>query len=191
MGLLDRLHRMASKAVENAERKAQHTRPDFQPGKRGNKTAIMLSAPGQAEENAGRPAAGQTGKNLDGMLAEAHKRDPKRFPSPKRDDYTIVNAHPKAEYASKTGRTEASRAEIHEKKNQRRLKRALRHKDTVVALGKRAEEGVKAAGYKGKVVRGSHPSNSNLNRKYKSDAETPSDRHKDRLKQQANDLADD
>ena len=64
----------------------------YQPGKKNNKTVIILSAPGQAEEKAKKPAAGQTGKTLNKILAEAHKKDPDKFPSKNKDDYRISHA---------------------------------------------------------------------------------------------------
>jgi len=97
-GIAEGMVESANKEVERKQKQLQRDErqreisADYQQGKPNIKTTIVLSAPGQAEEKAGRPAAGQTGKNINRVLEEAHKRDPKRFPSASKDDYQIVNA---------------------------------------------------------------------------------------------------
>lgn len=194
MSFFDKLFSFASAFSEAAERaqKQQERKmsksSSYQKGRSNNKTTIVLSAPGQAEEEAGRPAAGQTGKNINGMLKAANKKDPKTFPSANKDDYTITQASSKVEYKSKTGRTEASSREINDPTNLRKVKDNLKGAKTVVALGSKANEAVKKAGFRGEIISGSHPSNQNLNRNFQSNKETPSERHDDRLDQYTNEL---
>lgn len=165
------------------------TSPAFRKGDNHRvKTTIVLSAPGQAEEKAGRPAAGQTGKTLKKAINELHKKDPLKFPSNRLDDYTIVNAVEEVHYKGKTGRTEARDAEISNSDNLKRVRAALADAVNVVALGDKAQLAVAECGYQGNVYKGEHPSMQALNRKYKSHNETPQERNSDRVTQWAEDM---
>lgn len=54
--------------------------------------AFVLSAPGNEEVIAGRPAAGATGENLESALTYLNSYAPTLFSSPLRYDYRITNA---------------------------------------------------------------------------------------------------
>lgn len=205
MGFWDKVFEVAGEIFEKAKERAetQHRRleqeatrrkrsakatPAYQPGKKGNKTAIILSAPGSAEEKAGRPASGQTGKTLNKFLEQAHKKDPKRFPSTKKDDYTIVNASDEVHYKKKTGRTEAKDKDILDKANVGRVSKAIKTKDTVVALGGKAGKVAAKAAAGKEVLKGDHPSMQSMNRQYKSSKTTPKARAEERVKKYTEDV---
>lgn len=198
MGFWDIVKSVGSAVIEqaqaNAEREMERQRriaesPAYQHGKADTRTGIVLSAPGQAEEKAGRPAAGQTGKTLNKTLAALHKADPKRFPSKDKDDYRIVNAVPDVHYKGATGRTEGTSAEIRERKNQARMKKSLEGMDTVVALGNKAQEAVHGSGFDGTVLKGSHPSMQNINRNYQAEGATAAERSEKRIDAYAKEIA--
>ena len=73
---------------------------------------FVFSAPGQKEENAVRPVAGQTGKNLCRALRLLHQRCKSLFPSTCRYKYRITNAWSDVEFEKKTGRSEARNTEV-------------------------------------------------------------------------------
>ncbi len=163
--------------------------PAYRPGDNpAVRTTIVLSAPGNAEARAGRPAAGQTGKNLQLAIEELSRRNPQRFPSDKLDDYTLINAVPAIHSANTTGRTEGRDDEIKKPENIRRLQKVINGADCVVALGKKAETAVTAAGYNGPVFKSLHPSMQAINRQYKSKKKTPKARNRDRIQQWARDV---
>lgn len=156
--------------------------------KKDNKTTIVLSAPGQAEEKAGRPAAGQTGKTLQTAIKKMHQKDPSRFPSERLDDYTIVNAVEDVHYRSKTGRTEGKESEIINSKNMERINSLLNGSENIVALGDKAQLAVEKSNAKATVFKGNHPSMQALNKKYKSNKNNASERNEDRVTSWVNDL---
>ena len=152
------------------------------------KTTIVLSAPGQEEEKAGRPAAGQTGKTLQMAIEEMHSNDPESFPSNNLDDYSIVNAVEDVHYKAKTGRTEGTDSKILEQENLDRINSILQDSKNVVALGEKAQLAVKNSSFSGNTFEAEHPSMQALNKKYKSNGSTPSERHKDRVNQWTRDI---
>jgi len=154
------------------------------------KTTIILSAPGQEEEKAGRPAAGQTGKNLQSVIETMHAKDPIAFPSPNLDDYPITNAVETVRYMSKTGDTEGTDEEVCDTNNINRIKKELGDSQNILALGEKAQLAASQSGFDGKVLKANHPSMVALNRKYKSDKATPSERSKDRIKQWSETITD-
>lgn len=154
--------------------------PDYQRGRDDNPVVIVLSAPGQREELANKPAAGQTGRTLSLALAEFHRRRPELFPSPEKDDYRIANAATTVHYLAKTGRTEASDAELFSPRNLARLAADLAGKSTIIALGGRARAAVEAAGFTPRFS-GPHPSMQFINRNYKVEGATSGERAKLRL----------
>lgn len=145
-------------------------------------TVIVLSAPGRHEEDAETPASGQTGKTLNGLLEALNLRDPISFPSADKDDYRIVNATETVHFMERTGRTEATTAELEAPQNLERLRAALRDKSIVVALGDKAQSTLKAAGI-AVTFTGPHLSLQRINRFYKSQATTRPARVEDRLGQ--------
>lgn len=101
------------------------------------KVAVVFSCPGRHEEQAGRPAAAATGRNLDrllALLAPALKRGDLA-----RERVTITNAWPRVEYRAKTGRSEATDREVLAPNNLRRLQLELEEiSDLVIFCGRRA-----------------------------------------------------
>ena len=159
--------------------------PAFRRGDASIRTAFVLSAPGRAEYEAKRPAAGQTGKTLNTALEVFHRAEPGVFPSLRLDDYTLVNAWGEVEYKARRNRTEAKDAEILAAANICRLVRCLEGMDAVVALGDKAQLAVARACSAGTLFTGDHPSLQRLNRAYFSCAATPGERRKDRTLQWA------
>lgn len=158
------------------------TTPAFRLGDRKDiNTAIILSAPGKAEEDANRPAAGQTNKTLSIALIQFHAQDPIRYPSTILDDYTIINSVDKVYYKSKNGRTEAKVSEVKFPKNIQRVSNLLANIKTVLALGKNAQLIIVESKFKGTIFRANHPSLQALNSKYKSNELTPNGRNTDRI----------
>ncbi|MBF8766304.1 hypothetical protein IR009_13845 [Pseudomonas putida] len=163
--------------------------PAFRKGdKPGIKTTIILSAPGQREKAAKRPAAGQTGKTLQAAIGVWHRADPVRFPSDQLDDYTIMNSVSKVHYMELTRTTEGTEAEVREPQNLERIRRELSDSTTVVALGKKAQLAIRESGFSGTMYTASHPSLRSLNITYKSDKSTPSEKSQDRIGQWAADV---
>lgn len=168
---------------------SKKTTPAFRQGDDPSiKTVILLSAPGKFEAKAGRPAAGETGKTLQSVIEKLHAKDPKAFPSSRLDDYTIANADETIHYQAKTGRTEATKKEIIESNNMERINNILKDNSTVIAFGNNALHAVKNSNFNGKSLTAPHPSMQSLNRLYKSDKETPSERNMDRISQWFDDL---
>jgi hypothetical protein len=102
-----------------------------------NEIAFVFSCPGQAEEEALRPAAGRTGRNLDSLLvAIAPRLGLARLV---RDDITVANAWPEIEYKGKTKRSEATIKQVTGEQNIRRLAADIVHvRRLVVFCGDRA-----------------------------------------------------
>ena len=160
----------------------RETTPAFRQGNdKSIKTIIVLSAPGQKEEKLGRPAAGETGKTLQYAIEILHKENSKIFPSPKLDDYTIMNAIETVHYNLKTGRTEGTVKEIIDSKNMNRINTILQDYHTVVALGDKAQTAMKHSSFNGKTLMSNHPSKQSLNIQYKSSKATPEKRNIDRI----------
>ena len=162
--------------------------PAYQHGRDDTPIGIVLSAPGRAEEKAGRPAAGQTGRTLDATLAELNRLAGGTFPFTTRLDCRVVNASPDIHYPAKTGSSEASDADILRPDNLARLARALDGLQTVLALGRKAELAVRACGFSGRVLTAFHPSMQAINRKYQVTGETPGERSAARVALYARDI---
>jgi hypothetical protein len=92
----------------------------------------VLSCPGRYEEQAGHPAAGNTGKNLELLLERIGSR--LALPGLVRAHITITNAWPGIEYKGKTRRSEASDREVTQADNIRRLHDELRHVTTLIVF---------------------------------------------------------
>lgn len=152
------------------------------------KTTIVLSAPGQEEEKASRPAAGQTGTTLQMAIDILHLKDSSIFPSKNLDDYTIVNAVEKIHYKKKTGRTEGTNLEILEQENLERISNVLSNSENVLALGDKAQLAVESSNFSGNILKAKHPSMQALNKKYKSDKDSPPERYKERVKKWTNEI---
>ena len=169
--------------------KIENTSPAFRQGDDANiKTIIVLSAPGQEEEKAGRPAAGQTGTTLQEAIEFWHNALPNEFPSKNLDDYTIVNTVEDVHYKAKTGRTEGTDTEVCDTDNMKRINAIIADAQYVVALGYKAQLAVSGSIFKGKTYSGKHPSMNALNTQYSSQKQTPQERSTDRIKQWASDV---
>lgn len=150
--------------------------------------AFVLSAPGNEEVIAGRPAAGATGENLEGALIYLNSYAPTLFSSTFRYDYRITNAfsQPLAKNIA-NGRTEASRAEILGEENIERFLNEIVNCNHIIFCGEKA-------GYLSSILeRGmftvsstSHIGNKGLNGKFKLSTEwkkkTPVDRRQERIR---------
>lgn len=128
------------------------TTPHFQKGLE-NRIAFVFSCPGSHEAEKGYPAAGRTGKNLELLLEKMNEWT--ATDDWKREKITITNAWDKIEHIGKTGRTEASDAQIMQSDNLARMVRELAHVEhIIIASGKKAEKAVKAIehGLKANVI---------------------------------------
>lgn len=104
---------------------------------RKSEVAIVLSCPGSREEENIRPASGTTGKNLDLLLLKLGPLV--GIPNLARSDVTVTNAFTGVEYKARTGRSEASFAEVRENDNVNRLNAELADiSDLVIFCGARA-----------------------------------------------------
>jgi hypothetical protein len=108
----------------------------------GATTAFVFSCPGQKEELLGHPCAGATGRNLDAALPKLHTFAPKQFASSGRAAYVLTNSWAQIEYPAKTGRSEATVAEILAPDNLNRLERELAGITTILICGQKAKHAV-------------------------------------------------
>jgi hypothetical protein len=183
--------RHSSAGLAEAQIRNSHGRsPDYQPGRPGITTAIVLSAPGRREAQAGYPAAGQTGKNLEGVLRILHARDSETYPSTSLADYPIINASAAVHHKASSGRAEAKVSELLAPENIARMKSKLRGQRTVLALGRAARVSVEASGFRGRLIVGGHPSLEHINRRYKAKGLTSSERAAKRCEMYVKELQD-
>ena len=150
--------------------------------------AFVLSAPGNDEVVAGRPAAGATGENLEGALTHLNSCAPTLFSSTHRYEYRITNAfsRPLAKNIA-NGRTEASRTEILGEENIERFLNEIGNCTHIILCGEKA-------GYLSTVLEreifsvscASHIGNKGLNGKFKLSTEwkkkPPVDRRRERIR---------
>ena len=202
MALWDFVKSIASDLVEQAEKDVERKRrkverkarttPEYQPGKKGNKVAIVVSAPGRAEEKAGHPLAGQCRKPVERLLKKAHERDPKKFPSDDLNDLRVINITPEPHYKKKTGDTEGRDRDNLSPENLKRVGGKLRGMEMIIPLGNKPQKVVKKVIEKAKsnqeVLPGRHPSAQSLNRGCKSNKKTASERAEHRMDQFADDV---
>lgn len=100
--------------------------------------AFVLSCPGRHEEDAGHPAAGSTGRNLERLLKHLGPR--LGLSELSRTHTTITNAWDRIEYQQKTGRSEATDEEVTQAGNIDRLSDELRHVTMLIVFcGRKAE----------------------------------------------------
>ena len=135
----------------------------FNMGKTKNKVAFVFSCPGQDEEKAQKPTAGQTGKNLDALLVYLHKQNSTIFRYTDRYSYRITNSWDRVEFRSRTGRTEATQKEISTKENIKRVKKELDGMDIVIFFGKKAQRIKKLIDFSGVILAIRHLSFQSLN----------------------------
>ena len=108
----------------------------------GATTAFVFSCPGQKEELLGHPCAGATGRNLDAALPKLHAVAPQFFASTSRAAYVLTNSWSQIEYPAKTGRSEATAAEILSPDNLDRLEGELVGVTTILICGQKAKHAV-------------------------------------------------
>jgi uracil-DNA glycosylase len=111
----------------------------FWPGSVGNTIVFILSCPGEEEMKAGRPAAGKTGENMDGILSFLNVIDRNLFPSNDRYHYRITNASKEIIFAAEDSTlTEDARLNITIRTNIARVRREIGTCEVVILCGKRA-----------------------------------------------------
>jgi hypothetical protein len=123
---------------------------------------LMFSAAGNVEAHFDRPSAGRNNTSLGLLLQLVHAEARELFPSPRADDYPMLNAWPKIESKVLTRRTEASLAEVVSAVNLARVQEYVAGR-RIVAFGARARRACEAAGLEW-VATSRHLSFSGLNR---------------------------
>lgn len=109
------------------------SQPHFSKGSK-DAIAFVFSCPGRHEEAAGQPAAGKTGRNLEALLKLLAPL--LEIATLTRDQLTITNAWASVEFKGRTGRSEASSADVRLSQNIDRLASELRHvTDLIVFCG--------------------------------------------------------
>ncbi|MBU0615082.1 MAG: hypothetical protein KJ601_03235 [Nanoarchaeota archaeon] len=105
----------------------------YEPGAK-SEAAVVFSCPGRYEEMERRPLAATTGKNFDTLCSLMNDYG---FPvHMSRRDVTITNSWSRVEYDEKTGRSEATLAEILGKWNSARLAKELKEiTDYIICFG--------------------------------------------------------
>lgn len=102
---------------------------DYRRGDQHPNIAIVGACPGAVEEREGRPFIGDAGTHLTEMVRTINGISPTKFPSVRRDDYTLLNAHPQARYQIRgqpNVQTEPTPREVLEEENVRRLIQQIR-----------------------------------------------------------------
>lgn len=130
MGLFDFLKDVGETILHEAEKEATK-RQEFRERGTG-RNVVIASCPGQAEEAAGMPFAGQTKSTYEEFAGQMG-------PEWGRGSAHILEATERVEYRKKTGRTEATPAEVRQPENLARLASQIpADADNIVALGKNA-----------------------------------------------------
>ncbi|PZW45078.1 hypothetical protein C8P66_11295 [Humitalea rosea] len=160
----------------------------FAPGADRCGTVILLSAAGNRERSANRPAAGQTGKNIAVALRELRIALPQVFPETDLEFYRIVNASSDVHFRRLTERTEATDAEIRNPANLARVRDAVGSPRYLVILGRKAWVAAEWAQLPGERLSACHPAHGGINRKYTSTGRTPSERNHERISLWGGDL---
>jgi hypothetical protein len=133
----------------------------------------VLAVPGRKEREANRPAAGDTGDNLDRILTYLNRHDSEAFPSTKRYDYRIANALETVMFGDDSM---PDIADVLEPANLERLAEQLEGTTTIVALSVPAVEGVMHAGIHPSYSHVVHPGMRGLNNYYRGLGREPKDR---------------
>lgn len=149
--------------------------------------AFVFSVPGAAEQEADRPVAGETGRNLEVALDHLHKALPELFRSKDKYDYRITNAftNPIARSLGHSA-SEAPDKKIKEPENLARVVRELKSCDIVILSGKKSQLLRKHLEALGKTtISVPHVGNAGLNSITLSEvaATTPSERRKLRIEE--------
>lgn len=136
------------------------TTPAFHSGPQSVRTAFVLAVPGRKEREAERPAAGDTGDNLDRILIHLNRHDPEAYPSICRYDYWIANALATIMFGDNSM---SDLADVREPNSLARLAEQLKGMTTVVALSATAMEGVTRVGLHPTHSHAVHPGMRRLN----------------------------
>lgn len=153
--------------------------------------AFVFSVPGAAEQEADKPVAGETGRNLEVALSHLHQFLPELFKSKHRYDYRITNAFTKP-IARSLGHSasEAPNKKIKEPENLTRVARELKNCDIVILSGKKSQLLRKHLEAPGRtIIPVAHVGNAGLNSIELPSAvaaETSSERRKQRIERWAN-----
>ncbi len=102
---------------------------DYRRGNDHPTIAIVGACPGADEEREGRPFIGDAGRHLAEMVRIINGISPAKSPSVRRDDYTLLNAHPQARYQIRGHpkvQTEPTPREVLEEENVTRLIQQIR-----------------------------------------------------------------
>lgn len=151
-------------------------------------TAFVLAVPGSKERDAQRPAAGDTGENLNRILIHLQRHDPAAFPSLDRYDYRIVNS---MELVMCGDKSMPDLADVCDPSNVARLAEQLEGFVIVVALSVPAIEGVKEAGIQRTYSHPVHPGMRGINNLYPGlgrDAQSRQKRVEERCRRYAEEL---
>jgi hypothetical protein len=125
------------------------TTPHYEKGSE-SKIAVVLSCPGQEEEKAQKPAAGQTGDNLEDVLNIL--RNTYGLNDFERGKITITNAWSQVEYENKTKRRQADDKEILEENNLNQLAYEIKDiTDFILCCGDKAKIAVLNLQQQGKL----------------------------------------
>lgn len=136
------------------------------------KVGFILSAPGRLEERSGRPASGNTGKNLDLLISILNLKYPQLFPSKNRYSYRITNAVTDVHYASKTNDTEGKNSEVLNKNNIDRILSEISGLTDVFCFGEKAlllKNELISRGFNGSIYSDIHLGLQSINRKITED----------------------
>jgi len=142
----------------------------FEKGEK-NEVIFILSCPGKEEEKAGKPAAGQTGINLDVILNSLNTKF--NYDMFDRRNITITNSTTRVEYIDKTNRTEATKKEVLDQKNLERLSKEINGVSRyIICCGVNAELAIEELNKKqfiteARILKISHLGNQALNKTIK------------------------
>ncbi|MGM0420990.1 MAG: hypothetical protein ACQEQG_08310 [Bacillota bacterium] len=138
----------------------------FNQGESGVKVGFVLSAPGRAEEENQRPAAGVTGDNLAIVVEYLQEHYPEIFPYTDIYSYTITNAVSEIHHVAKTGDTEGKDSSIVKTSNVERVYTEVADLDHLIFFGNKAQKLIvplKKRGFDGNCYLARHLSLQSLN----------------------------
>jgi len=110
----------------------------------GIKMAFIFSCPGRCEEECKKPVVGETGANLEILLAMLNQQNFTLFPYTDRYKYRITNVWATVEYVAKTDRSEPKLSEIKNPLNIQRIKDEIQNMNYAIFFGKKAQSVLKS-----------------------------------------------
>ena len=131
---------------------------------------FVLCVPGEAEEKAGHPAAGETGVKLNQILEYLNKSKPELFPYLDKSHYSITNSYDKPIYPKNNAkkRSTPTRDQVLDKENIQRFNRDIEGYEYVILCGEEAKlladhvrhgSYIKTVHFGNKGLRGTYPNN--------------------------------